>query len=266
MTRTSNQDMSQNTKNRTMLYMRDTSISFPELWMSVYISGPPIDAVGFPEMFARSRCYKATTPENADLVVFTGGADVSPALYTNQSVHKSVYSDVKRDEDDLKLYSQCYEQGIPMFGVCRGAQFGHVMNGGELYQDVDGHNGGNHNMYTIDNSTIRVSSVHHQMCVENKQMDLLGWSNESRTRYVSGSMVESGAQKDVEAFFYADSCFFGVQGHPEYKGNFSFAHWCLNQIQELIVNNPYVTVHKDRRLYRLQESFLAQRENERKQA
>lgn len=248
-------------KSRQLLLMRDTSIQFPELWLNVYVSGPPGDAQGFPEMFARSRCMKANTPDEADLVVFTGGSDVDPAFYTDATVHESVYVDKERDAADLELYAKCYDEGIPMFGVCRGAQFGHVMNGGELFQDVDEHNGGHHFMFTGSES-ITVSSVHHQMCIKQEGMEVLGWAFKSNKRMLSRSMSEHGRNEDVEAFFYRDSCFFGVQGHPEYKGYLSFTGWCLKQIEQLIAHNPDLYLDKEKGVYRMKESLRQERDNQ----
>lgn len=242
-------------KSRQLLFMRDTAISHPELWLKVFVSGPPIDAQGFPEMFARARCYKANTPDEADLVVFTGGPDVDPVYYTQKETHESVFVDAQRDAEDLQLYAKCYDDGIPMFGVCRGAQFGHVMAGGELYMDVDGHQK-EHVMYTDKGESVRVSSVHHQMCVENENMDMLGWSSGlSKERWSSANLSHVGHIREVEAFFYPETCFFGVQGHPEYKGYTAFMTWCLKQIEHLIVNNPDIELDKEKGVYRLTQSF-----------
>lgn len=242
--------------------MRDSSILFPELWLKVFVSGPPEDAAGFPEMFMRARCFKAETPEEADLVVFTGGPDVNPTLYSDGPVPETVYIDDERDKADIELYSKCYHEGIPMFGVCRGAQLGAVMNGAELFMDVDGHNCGQHPMFTRT-GTIPVSSVHHQMVMRSDGMDLLGWSRQSDKRFVTSTLVEHGSQEDVEAFFFEDSCFFGVQGHPEYKGFFAFAYWCFGQIEELIINN--INIEPVNGLYRLKEDFRKQRDFEMKE-
>lgn len=246
-------------RSKQMLFVRDTSIQFPELWINVYVSGPPIDSAGFAEMFARSRCFKANNPDEADLVVFTGGPDVNPSYYSQSKVHSSVYVDDRRDEKDLELYAKCYDDGIPMTGVCRGAQFGHVMNGGSLYMDVDNHQS-DHLMYTGD-ETISVSSVHHQMCKYNEDMDLIGWSEGvSSVRSVSATMVDKGPNKDIEAFFYRDTCFFGVQGHPEYKGYLPFTHWYLSQIEHLIMHNPDVVLDKSKGVYRLKEELRRERD------
>lgn len=248
-------------KSTQMLFTRDTSITFPELWLHVYVSGPPGDAQGFPEMFARARCFKASTPDDADLVVFTGGPDVNPEYYTKQKAHDSVFVDEARDEADLALYAKCYDEGIPMFGVCRGAQFGHVMNGGQLFMDIDNHQS-KHLIYTLDNQSVMASSVHHQSCIQNYDMDMIAWTYKSGKRWLSASSVEEGSYcKDVEAFFYDETCFLGVQGHPEYKGYFAYTNWCLTQIQELIVNNPNIVLDKEKGVYRLKKSFIQLRDD-----
>lgn len=244
---------------RQMLLMRDTSISFPELWLNIHVVGPPMDTQGFAEMFARGRCFKADTPDKADLVVFTGGPDVDPRFYTEAPIHDSVFVDESRDDSDLAVYTKCYDDGIPMFGVCRGAQFGHVMNGGKLFMDVDKHQS-QHLMYT-ETEAVPVSSLHHQLCIENDDMDVIGWAEESTERYYSATSSNTGKAKDVEAFFYRDTCFFGVQGHPEYKGYLSFTHWCLQQIEHLIVNNPDIVLNKDLGVYRLKPEFLKERDS-----
>src|SRR5690606_31443963 len=104
---------------------------------NVYIVGP------YPEygrMFiSQSSDYKLVdTVEDADLVVFCGGEDVSPRYY-GQHPHSTTHSNEKREEKEYKLYRQAKELGIPCVVICRGKQFLHVMNGVSLYQDVDGH-------------------------------------------------------------------------------------------------------------------------------
>src|SRR3546814_5523779 len=106
----------------------------------------------------------ADTPEEADLVVFVGGADVDPALYGAER-HQTTFPDTDQDQRDMELFKTCYENGIPMLGVCRGAQFLNVMHGGKLYQDVDNHVG-DHPIYDTQNKRVihNVSSIHHKMC------------------------------------------------------------------------------------------------------
>ena len=70
------------TTDRRVTIIRDSKIDYPELWMEVFIGpGPESERQPFKEFFAKARCTEATTPDEADLVVFVGGPDVNPALY-----------------------------------------------------------------------------------------------------------------------------------------------------------------------------------------
>src|SRR5690606_5736000 len=70
------------------------------------------------------------------MLVFTGGHDVDPALY-GEPVGEYTSCNKKRDILESTIYS-CY-RNFPKIGVCRGAQFLTVMNGGGLIQHVNNH-------------------------------------------------------------------------------------------------------------------------------
>lgn len=236
---------------RGVTVLRDTTLTFPELFMEVWVEGDASEQRAFAEMFIRARCTKADSPDTADLVVFTGGADVDPQLY-GEVKHATTYFSTARDNRDMTLYSECLEKGIPMFGVCRGSQFLHVMNGGKLYQEVDGHTG-DHPIYDIKKKQHiqRVSSVHHQMVIANRSlgMEVIADTHKAKVRWKNPTDKVIGQMSDVEAFFYPDTCCFGVQGHPEYKGYHQFLKWTLETIDELICQNPDLTqVGRNRRL------------------
>lgn len=242
--------------------MKETNLILPELWMEVYVAshGDTAEDRAFANMFVRSKCTRSTTPDAADLVVFVGGDDVNP-IYYNEDRHPKTFFDSKRDEADLAVYEFCLKEGIPMFGVCRGAQFLHVMNGGKLYQHVDNHTG-DHNMWDIQNKRMvnRVSSVHHQMCIENVAggMEVIGTSGKASERWKNPNSKVCGSQMDVEAYFYRDTHCFGVQGHPEYAGYHEFMQWTLEKINELIVCSPDTEARGN--LRRLKTDFLLQRD------
>src|SRR5690606_7997698 len=98
------------------------------------------------------------------------------------------------------------------------AQLGHVLLGGKLYQHVDNHYG-NHAMFDVRNLRMlkKISSVHHQMVIRNSDMRVLGDSSIATVRHKNPKEKVVGSVMDVEAFFYRDACFLGVQGHPEYS-------------------------------------------------
>lgn len=212
-------------------------------------------------MFARAQCRRAPSVLEADLVVFSGGSDVDPQLY-GEKAHKSTYHNTKRDDQDMRLYLMCLEHGIPMFGVCRGAQFLHVMNGGKLFQDVDGHNG-DHAIWDLMNKKRieKISSVHHQMVMPNRAngMEIIATAAQSKERWANDKNCFTGDHLDIEAFFYRDTCCIGVQGHPEYEGYHYFTKWCLDLLNELVFCNPDLEWRKDGSL-RMKEDCIKQRE------
>jgi gamma-glutamyl-gamma-aminobutyrate hydrolase PuuD len=246
--------------NHRVTVMRDTTLAYPDLWLEVFVAGSPYEERQFAEMFVRAACRKAATPEDADLVIFSGGPDVDPLLY-GQTEHKTTHTDLQRDKADLLLYNLCLEKGIPMLGICRGAQFLSVMNGGALYQDVDNHTGP-HDIWDIHNRRLiqGISSVHHQMVMDNTEggMQVLAFSSGRSThRAISPSEFETGPNKDIEAFFYRDTCSLGIQGHPEYRGYHAFTKWSLEIVQQFVTENPDLTSAGGK--IRIKPDILAQR-------
>jgi gamma-glutamyl-gamma-aminobutyrate hydrolase PuuD len=245
--------------------IKDHLLDFPELFLDVFIAGDRYEEAAFASMLSRARCTRAKSVLEADLVIFTGGADVEPALY-GATPHKSTKSSQRRDTEDIGLYLMCYEAGIPMLGVCRGAQFLHVMNGGKLYQDVDNHYGDHAIFDRRENRVIaKISSVHHQMVVPYTEggMEIIATSQgKSQKRYLDDINVERGSANDIEAFFYRDTCCIGVQGHPEYANYNLYTKWCLELLNHYIVCNPDITFDQPkgaRPNRRLDPSIIAER-------
>ena len=143
----------------------------------------------------------------ADLVQFTGGADVSPAIYGEPN--SASHCDWARDLHEAGVFALALRMGLPMAGICRGGQFLNVMSGGKMHQHVEGHAEGNtHWAYTADNRKIRVSSTHHQiMQPDFAEAQLLLHGEES--------VFPDVAQ--VEAVYYPNTNALCFQPHPEFQ-------------------------------------------------
>src|SRR5690606_10288046 len=102
---------------------------------TVYVVGQYAEYIS---MFTKRGWKEAENVFDADLMLFCGGSDVDPSYY-NHNKHSTTYSNIERDKHETKKWELAKELGIPCAGICRGGQFLHVMNGGELYQNVDGH-------------------------------------------------------------------------------------------------------------------------------
>lgn len=67
-----------------------------------------------------------------------GGGDMDPALY-GQADAGSISPDPALDRRELALIRQFAEAGLPILGICRGAQLLNAAFGGTLIQDLPGH-------------------------------------------------------------------------------------------------------------------------------
>lgn len=72
-----------------------------------------------------------------DGLIFSGGADIDPALYGDAEVHPATYdiSD-ERDRFELDLLNAAIERDLPMLCICRGIQVLNVALGGSLVQHI----------------------------------------------------------------------------------------------------------------------------------
>ena len=74
--------------------------------------------------------------ETCDGFLFTGGQDVSPALYGMEDVTKTIIPSPKRDKMETILLSKALQSEKAILGICRGLQFINVFLGGTLWQDL----------------------------------------------------------------------------------------------------------------------------------
>ena len=156
-----------------------------------------------------------------DAVVFTGGEDVTPFLYGEKCHPKTKFS-YTRDLIEMNVYHST-PQHIPKIGICRGAQFLNVMNGGRLWQHVNNHaRPDGHRMKILggDNRLIHVNSTHHQMMIpaNSNTYTVLATANEATERecQLYGKNDKKPDWDDVEVLHYWSTHSLCYQPHPEY--------------------------------------------------
>lgn len=250
---------------RRVTVLEDKQLRMPCLCLSVYLAPcEKYEEKQFAAMFTRALCKKANTPEDADLVLFAGGTDVNPELYGHGVHHTTDTPDRERDEREIALFHKCKKLGIPMIGICRGAQFLHVMNGGVLYQDIDEHQRGHPILTVPDGLLLHSSSVHHQMIYADASLGIRVLATSSvannRKKWKEGTTFTntSGKHQDCEAFFYRDTCCLGFQGHPEYPGYPEYTQWCMQMIEDWINSNADCEWMGLR--YRVKKEFIEERD------
>ena len=150
---------------------------------------------------------------DVDLIVFTGGSDVDPALY-GEVRHRTTYVDVARDTYEVGLFKRALELGLPMVGVCRGAQFLCVMSGGKLVQNVGGHQV-DHEVRTSDGRWLEVSSLHHQMMLPPVGAEILAWAYPRCSEFYEGGVRP---EREYEVVGFPSIGGLGLLFHPEVMG------------------------------------------------
>ncbi len=71
-----------------------------------------------------------------DGFLFTGGPDVHPFLFGEETLVGCGSASVKRDQMELTLLKLIMEQKKPIMGICRGIQAINIGLGGTIYQDI----------------------------------------------------------------------------------------------------------------------------------
>lgn len=160
-----------------------------------------------------------STLEEADLVMFTGGADVSPDLYGAKQ-HPYTFNDRMRDIEEREIFQLAKVMDIPMVGICRGAQFLNVMCGGQMYQHVGSHTQ-DHYLTDVDSGReVYVTSTHHQMMKPAENAIIVAVSNLGGEReWYEGSVFKRDVSNtDYEVVFYPYEKCLCFQPHPEFEG------------------------------------------------
>ena len=155
-------------------------------------------------------------------LILSGGHDVDPHGYGEEPLQKIGATWPERDHFDMRLLKLAEENGIPVLGICRGAQIISVAHGGTLYQDLSyrkeltlkhmqGHTPDlpTHGMKVKEDSKLakvlgktefRVNSFHHQLIKD-----------------VASDLIASATAPDgvVEGLENKKGNVIAVQWHPE---------------------------------------------------
>lgn len=162
----------------------------------------------------------------ADLVQFTGGADVTPAIYGEKNTNSG--NDEARDFREAGYFALARRMNKPMAGICRGGQFLNVMCGGYMIQHVNGHaiHGTHpivkHNEFGfVTKDKVNVTSTHHQLMMPGDHAIVLA----------SANIV---TEMDSEVVYYEDEECLCFQPHPEFPGYEECTRYYFQLIHEYL--------------------------------
>lgn len=164
---------------------------------------------------------EAVTLEGLDALLLAGGGDIDPGWYWE--LPHPLLGEVERARDlmEIGLAREAARRGLPMLGICRGAQVIGVALGGTLHQDIgacvrrplahrsDGDQPVSHRIrlaegcllqQVLEQSELNTNSFHHQANARlGAEVRAVGWA-------------EDGV---VEAIEGPGRFLVGVQWHPE---------------------------------------------------
>ena len=180
---------------------------------------------------------------DADALQFTGGEDVDPSLYKCQR-HDKTFFNVERDAYDTFFYNHGLDGGKLLLGICRGAQFLNVKNGGKMYQHVDNHTSNHRVLDLFADELIMCTSTHHQMMIPDEKKCVtrgvvLNTLCETRQFVDCEGFIMEGSIKemDYEVIMYPETKSLCFQPHPEFPtAPKECTDWYFRLVDEMLQN------------------------------
>ncbi len=158
--------------------------------------------------------------DGVDGLILTGGSDVDPSTYGDEPHPATDQPAGDRDHWEFALLGEALRRGMPVLGICRGAQVLNVALGGTLHQhlpDILGHIGHQQGNAVFSGSTVRtvpgsrlagvIGEAAAVQCYHHQGVDALG-----------DGLVVSARDADgvIEALeLPGDHFIVAVQWHPE---------------------------------------------------
>jgi len=183
----------------------------------------------------------------ADLIVFTGGTDVGVNVYGDESTGLQSPPDTLRDEKETYIYKAAREKGVPMVGICRGAQFLCAMNGGKLVQHLEGaRHLTSHTIIDSNGAEMVATSSHHQLMVPDladNHCHLLAYATLGvredqyypEIYYGVSGYTSQGEAIEPEVVLWTDTKCLGHQPHPEWmEPNAPYRKYFMQTVEELL--------------------------------
>jgi gamma-glutamyl-gamma-aminobutyrate hydrolase PuuD len=162
----------------------------------------------------------AVVVDRLDAVVLAGGPDVGPDRYGAAPHPRTGQPRPERDAAELAVVHRALQRGIPVLGVCRGAQVLNVALGGTLVQhvpDAVGHTGHNPSPGVFGTTVVTLEPGSRVGAALGQEVAVRCHHHQALERVADGLVVTGrAADGTVEAVELTGSPFVvGVQWHPE---------------------------------------------------
>jgi gamma-glutamyl-gamma-aminobutyrate hydrolase PuuD len=161
-------------------------------------------------------------------LLLEGGVDVDSRRYGKKRHYLAQPPNVARDERELLAIAEYQDKGLPIIGICRGAQLICVANGGELWQHSD-HHDESHGLNFKHGFLKSAAAGHHQIMrldtVPEEEYKVIAWCPFYTPVYDedNGKHILEAAPEVV--WFPKTKCL-AIQPHPEWESsNSPFRVW-----------------------------------------
>jgi putative glutamine amidotransferase len=161
--------------------------------------------------------------DGLDGLIITGGRDIDPASYGQQphpATDEPVADNRERDAFEFGLLGGAVRRGMPVLGICRGAQVVNVALGGTLHQhlpDVLGHTRHQQGNAVFSTSSVRTMPGTRLAALIGESSDAQCYHHQAIDKLGDGLIVSA---QDADGVIEAvetpgDNFVLAVQWHPE---------------------------------------------------
>jgi len=197
----------------------------------------------FDKVFTESVSLADAPVEGCSAIILWGGTDICPSFYGQKAIPQTEYSDDQRDTAEWKYIIRAVAEGIPIIGVCRGAQMLCAFAGGSLYQHVTGHHS-NHAIATKEGMVYQqVAADHHQMMnidgLDEETANLLAWSQYRQSTFYQndkGTFDTTVFSEEPEVVWFPKIRGLAIQPHPEWmSAEHKFNQYVFSLINQFVL-------------------------------
>lgn len=208
-----------------------------------------LDSMGLEDINVEvvKHCGYQEPEKHIDLAIFPGGPDIEQALYDDEVMEyygvSQPISFISADMNEYYRMEELCEAGVPVIGICRGAQMGCIVSGGKLITHTPHHK---ISKYGTHKYLIRIKdkyvvsytiSNHHQMMfpytIDEDSYDIIGFTPQAtdhRQCYIDEycfspfferpeiiNLIETDniIPVDPEVVYFKETGILAIQGHPE---------------------------------------------------